>query len=270
MEITQHLLRVQAAVSIGALLLLWLLESWFPLLADRPERFRHAARNLGLGGLNLIVLGLGFSTAIAGVSAWAEAARFGLLNQLDAPVWLELPLALLLFDGWMYLWHRANHSVPLLWRFHRTHHADREVDVTTAMRFHTGEIVISTLLRLAVIPLFGLHVWQVIAYETLLVPVIAFHHSNVALPDAWDQRLRTILVSPNMHRVHHSNWQPETDSNFASVFSFWDRLWGTYRFRKDIRTLRFGLDGRNGARSSGSVNTSPPSPAPHSAPGTPG
>jgi sterol desaturase/sphingolipid hydroxylase (fatty acid hydroxylase superfamily) len=238
---TGGLFRVQAGVGIVVLLLLWLLETWLPLFADRPQRLRHAVRNLGVAGLNLVVIGLGFSAAVAGAAAWAEKAQFGLLNRWSGPLWAELLAAMLLFDAWMYLWHRANHALPFLWRFHRMHHSDPEVDVTTALRFHVGEIVISSALRLAVIPLLGLHLWQVILYETMLLPVIAFHHSNVPLPEVWDRRLRSVIVSPNMHRVHHSDWRPETDSNFASIFSWWDRLGRSFRLRQDVRTLRYGL-----------------------------
>jgi sterol desaturase/sphingolipid hydroxylase (fatty acid hydroxylase superfamily) len=237
----ERLFQAQAGVGIAVLLVLWLLETWFPLFADRPQRVRHALRNLAVGGLNLVVIGLGFSMATAGVAAWAESARFGLLNRFSGPPWAELIAALLLLDAWMYVWHRANHAVPFLWRFHRMHHSDPAVDVTTALRFHAGEIAISSALRLAVIPLLGLHLWQVILYEAILLPVIAFHHSNVALPEAWDRRLRAVIVSPNLHRVHHSDWQPETDSNFASVFSWWDRLGRSFRLRRDVRTLRYGL-----------------------------
>lgn len=196
-----------------------------------------------MGGLNMAVIGLGFSTATAGAAAWSQRMHFGLLNWLPAPLWLEVPLALLLLDAWMYLWHRANHAVPFLWRFHRMHHSDPAVDVTTALRFHLGEIGISSVLRLAVVPLLGLHLGHVILYEMLLLPVIGFHHSNVALPEAWDRRLRAVIVSPNMHHVHHSDWQPKTDSNFASIFSWWDRLGSSFRLRTDVRTLRYGLRG---------------------------
>jgi sterol desaturase/sphingolipid hydroxylase (fatty acid hydroxylase superfamily) len=238
---TRYLLQVQSVVAIGVLLLLWLLETWIPVFGDRPHRLRHAGRNLAIAGLNLLVIGLGFSTATAGVSAWAAEVRFGLLNRVTLPIWGELAIALVLFDAWMYLWHRANHIIPFFWRFHRVHHSDSEVDVTTALRFHVGEITLSSTLRLAVIPLLGLHLWEVILYETLLLPVIAFHHSNVAMPDAWDRWLRLVIVSPNMHRVHHSDWQPETDSNFSSIFSWWDRLGRSFRLRADVRTLRYGL-----------------------------
>jgi sterol desaturase/sphingolipid hydroxylase (fatty acid hydroxylase superfamily) len=238
---TDRLFHTQAAVGIVVLLLLWLLETWFPFFIDRPQRLRHDLRNLVVGGLNLTVIGLGFSAATASVAAWAERTQFGLLNRWAGPPWVELPVALLLFDAWMYLWHRANHAVPFLWRFHRMHHSDPAVDMTTALRFHFGEIAISSTVRLAVIPLLGLHLWEVILYETILLPVIAFHHSNVALPEAWDHWLRTVIVSPNMHRIHHSDWQPETDSNFASIFSWWDRLGRTFRQREDLRALHFGL-----------------------------
>src|SRR3954447_9778653 len=150
------LLTVQAGVSVAALLLLWLLETWLPLFVDRPHRLRHAARNLVIGGLNLAIIGLFFAGATAAVTAWAEARRFGLLHWLSWPLAVKLALGVLLFDAWMYLWHRANHGIPFLWRFHRMHHSDPNVDVTTALRFHSGEIVLSSLLRLAVIPLLGL------------------------------------------------------------------------------------------------------------------
>jgi sterol desaturase/sphingolipid hydroxylase (fatty acid hydroxylase superfamily) len=238
---TDDWLRAQSWVAVGTLLVLWLLETWVPFLIDRPGRLRHAARNLVMGGLNLLVIGFGFSAVTAAVATWAAQAQFGFLNLWSGPLWIETPLALLLFDGWMYGWHRANHAVPFLWRFHRMHHSDPDLDVTTALRFHAGEIVVSSVLRLAVIPLLGLRLWQVILYETLLLPVIAFHHSNVALPERWDRRLRALIVSPNMHRVHHSDWQPETDSNFASIFSWWDRLAGTFRLRDDVRALHYGL-----------------------------
>lgn len=237
-----QILKIQAYTAVPVLALLWVLESWAPVFTGRPHRFRHGARNLVVAGLNLMVISLLFASAVAASAAWAARAHFGLLHQIQAPFWLELPLALLLFDAWMYLWHRANHAAPFLWRFHRMHHSDSELDVTTALRFHFGEIAISSMLRLLVIPLLGLELWQVLLYETILLPVIAFHHSNVALPERYDRMLRGMVVSPNMHRVHHSDLRCETDSNYSSIFSWWDRLGGSFRLREDVRTLRYGLD----------------------------
>src|SRR5437867_3700266 len=134
------MMKIQTGIAVGVLAVLWLLETWVPLFAGRPRRYRHAFRNLAIGSLNLAVTGALFAGATAAITAWAERDRFGLLHQLSAPLWVEVPLALLLFDAWMYLWHRTNHRVPFLWRFHRMHHSDPDVDVTTALRFHFGEI----------------------------------------------------------------------------------------------------------------------------------
>jgi sterol desaturase/sphingolipid hydroxylase (fatty acid hydroxylase superfamily) len=142
----------------------------------------------------------------------------------------------------MYWWHRLNHRIPFLWRFHRMHHSDPRMDVTTANRFHIGEIALSSILRLPVIALLGLQLWELALYELAMFSVVQLHHANVALPGWLDRALRWIIVTPFMHKVHHSRWRPETDSNYSSLFSFWDRLFRTFRLRDDPRTLRLGLD----------------------------
>ena len=147
----------------------------------------------------------------------------------------------ILFDLWQYLWHRLNHKIPLLWRFHAVHHADRELSASSGLRFHTGEIVLSSLARLAILPLIGMTVPQLILYEAILIPVILFHHSNLRIPDTIDRRLRRMIVTPRMHWVHHSEFQPETDSNFSSVFSIWDRIFGSFRLVSDPHNLNLGL-----------------------------
>jgi sterol desaturase/sphingolipid hydroxylase (fatty acid hydroxylase superfamily) len=145
-----------------------------------------------------------------------------------------------LLDGWMYLWHRANHAIPLLWRFHRMHHSDRHLDVTSATRFHLGEHVGAALARLGLIPLLGLSVWELVIYDTLVLAITQFHHADISL-GRWDRWFRCPIVTPYMHKVHHSDWRPETDSNFSTVLSIWDRIAGTFRMRADPRTIRFGL-----------------------------
>jgi sterol desaturase/sphingolipid hydroxylase (fatty acid hydroxylase superfamily) len=164
------------------------------------------------------------------------------LHWLDAPAWVTWPLAILLFDGWMYDWHVLNHKVPLLWRFHAVHHSDREMDASSALRFHTGEIVLSGCGRLIVLPVLGMTMPQLLLYELLLQPVILFHHSNERVPARLDAMLRWLIVTPWMHWVHHSRWQPETDSNYASVLSVWDRIFGTFRLRSQPRQINLGLD----------------------------
>lgn len=218
---------------------LWL-ESVAPLFMDRPKRVRHGAGNLMIGLINGVVLTIGFTGLIVAAADWGAIHRVGLLHRLNLPLGTERLIGFLTFDLWMYLWHRANHTVPVLWRFHRVHHSDLEVDATSAYRFHLGEMLLSTLLRLAVIPLLGISVGNLVFYELILQPVILFHHSNIALPERWDRWMRKLIVSPNMHRVHHSEIPVETNSNYASIFSFWDRIWKTYR-QRELKTIRYGL-----------------------------
>jgi sterol desaturase/sphingolipid hydroxylase (fatty acid hydroxylase superfamily) len=142
----------------------------------------------------------------------------------------------------MYVWHVLNHKISFLWRFHAVHHADKEVDASTALRFHTGEIVFSTLARLVVLPLLGMTLPQLFLYEAILLPVILFHHSNVRVPYRLDTALRWLIPTPWMHWVHHSRWRPETDSNYGSVLSIWDRIFGTLRLRDDPWRLNLGLE----------------------------
>lgn len=221
---------------------LWVLESWVPFRKGRCRRLRHAARNLTLGLLNAATLALLAAPLMVRMTSWAEQSGIGLLRLVSLPVAVSTLLGLVLLDGWMYLWHRANHRFPLLWRFHRVHHSDPALDVTSAIRFHTGEILISAMLRLALIPLFGLSLWQLLLYDTLLLHVIQFHHSNVRFPERWDRWLRILIASPAMHRVHHSRIRSETDSNYASIFSGWDRLGGTFHWRHDVENICYGLD----------------------------
>jgi sterol desaturase/sphingolipid hydroxylase (fatty acid hydroxylase superfamily) len=235
-------------VTACGLILLVTLESWLPAAGGRHSRMRHTARNLALGLLNALALAPLAAPLIANVAGRAEISRFGLLNLLSLPPAISTVLAILLLDGWLYLLHRANHKLGFLWRFHRVHHSDPEMDTTTAIRFHAGEVLISSALRLAVIPLLGITLWQLLVYESLMAPVILFHHSNVNFPEKLDRWMRALIVSPAVHRVHHSRARIETDSNYSIIFSFWDRIGGTFRLRKDGRPVDFGLDEYDGQK----------------------
>ena len=228
-------------VEIISLGLVFWLEGIFPLFTGRKHRFPHAIRNVGIGILNGLVISLGFAAVTLKAIEIASHHSFGLLRQIQWPVWTEGLVAFILFDLWMYAWHVANHQIPFLWRFHRMHHSDLELDSTSALRFHTGEIVLSSLLRLIVIPLIGMNFIHLLIYEICLQPIIIFHHSNVALPERIDRVFRAFIVTPNMHRVHHSQVRDETDSNYSSIFSFWDRIINSFRKRQDARTLVYGL-----------------------------
>ncbi len=236
----EYLSHTKAAVTVGVLAVLWAWETWLPFFERRERRLRHAGRNLAVALLNTVVLAVAFSTGITFVAGWAQERGLGLLHVLGLGSPARLVLALVLLDGWMYLWHRANHTIPLLWRFHRMHHSETEMDVTTATRFHLGEHVGASVLRAGLIPLLGFEVWQLIVYDTLLIAVTMLHHANVSL-GRYDRWLRWLIVTPYMHKVHHSSWRPETDSNYSTVFSVWDRLARTFRMRADPKTLQFGL-----------------------------
>jgi sterol desaturase/sphingolipid hydroxylase (fatty acid hydroxylase superfamily) len=233
-----------------ALALLWSGEAWAPhfehFRGGLRDRLRHDARNFAFGIVNAVIAGLLFGGAAAAVAGWAEAEGVGLLRLLVLPAWAEAAVAFIVFDFWVYLWHRANHAIPFLWRFHRMHHSDRELDASTGLRFHTGEICLSAVLRLAILPLLGMTPWQLVLYEAVFLPVVLLHHSNVSLPRWIDRGLLALVVTPAMHRVHHSRIREETDSNYGSVFPWWDRLLGTFRLRDDPRTIPLGLDELDG------------------------
>ncbi|MCB1062315.1 MAG: sterol desaturase family protein [Verrucomicrobiae bacterium] len=238
---------VSAYLSIGLLVALLVWESGAPFFdAFRGEprrRVIHAGRNLFFTVANAIMISLGFAALWLWAANMAAANRFGILYWLNLSPGAGLIVSLLFFDLWTYWWHRLNHRIPFLWRFHRMHHSDPQMDVTTANRFHLGEIAISSLLRVPLILLIGAPLWHLALYEALMFPVVQFHHANVGLPHWLDRTLRIILVTPAMHKVHHSRWQPETDSNYTSMLSIWDRLFGTFRMREDLHSIRLGLDG---------------------------
>ena len=239
----------QVLAAVIGLTLLMLIEQAHPFFdffkGSLKEKGRHFLANMALGLTNAILITVFFVGAWLWASNWAYEHQFGLLNwmiQAGFPGWTHTLGAVLLFDLWMYGWHVMNHKIPFFWRFHRVHHADAAMDVTTASRFHTGEIVFSSLLRIGVILLLGVYLWELLLYETLMFAVVQFHHADIALPANVDQALRAVIVTPAMHKVHHSRWQPETDSNYSSLFSFWDRIGRTFRLHNPLKSLRIGLD----------------------------
>lgn len=212
------------------------------------ELLRHDLRNLLLGAVNALCLAPIFATALLVIEYQVTMRGFGLLNwlhlHLSTPKWLTMGLGLVLFDLWMYWWHRLNHAVPFLWRFHRMHHSDLAMDASTGVRFHPGEILLSGLARLIVLPVLGMPLTLLLVYEAILLPVVLFHHANIRVPRWLDFRLFQggLLVTPAMHRVHHSRRRAETNSNYASVLPVWDRLFGTLRVREDVKNIDYGLE----------------------------
>jgi sterol desaturase/sphingolipid hydroxylase (fatty acid hydroxylase superfamily) len=168
-------------------------------------------------------------TGAVGFALFAEGRKYGLFNSVTAPAWLSLVVSLLLLDLAIYLQHRVFHWVPLLWRLHRMHHADLDVDVTTGARFHPIEILLSLGIKFLVIVALGAPALAVLVFELGLNATSMFNHSNVRIPSSLEPLLRWLVVTPDMHRVHHSIVRRETDSNFGFNFPWWDRLFRTYR-----------------------------------------
>lgn len=214
---------------LGVLVLMAL---WERLTPRRPQSIKRLLRwpnNLGLVVLNTFVVRLLFPLAGVGMALLAQAKGWGLFNIVPAPAWFAIPAGLLLLDLTIYGQHVAFHAVPVLWRLHRVHHADLEFDVTTGLRFHPGEIVVSMLVKLLAIVVLGALPIVVLAFEVVLNATSIFNHGNVRLPPRLDRVLRLLVVTPDMHRVHHSIDRRETDSNFGFNVPWWDRLFGTYR-----------------------------------------
>ena len=244
MELFGLTLSWRPAAALGTLLALlgWeTAQPFFALFARSADRARHGALNLALGALNILVVALGFAALWLAVTQWAAARGFGLLPWLGLDPLARAALAVLLLDSWTYAWHRLNHRVPFLWRFHRLHHSDRAMDATTASRFHTGEIVLSSVLRVPVLALIGCRIEELALYEVLLFTVVQFHHANIGLPEWLDRPLRAVIVTPSMHKVHHSVVRAECDSNYSSLFSWWDRIFRTRKTVGDPRKIVFGV-----------------------------
>ena len=197
-----------------------------PLTRSRVIRW---ANNLGLTLLNTLLLRLAFPVAAAGVALHAAERGWGLGNVLPVPGWLAGILSLIALDFFIYCQHFLFHKVPLFWRLHRMHHTDLDLDVTSGFRFHPLEILLSMAIKMGIIVAIGAPAWSVILFEVLLNATSLFNHANIALNPGADRLLRLLIVTPDMHRVHHSVIIRETDSNFGFNFPWWDRLFGTYR-----------------------------------------
>ncbi len=197
-----------------------------PLTASKMVRWLN---NLGIVLFNNLLLRWLSPIAALGLALLAEEAHWGVLNHIDLPVWLGIIIAIILLDGIIYLQHVMFHALPLLWRLHRMHHADIDFDVTTGSRFHPFEIMLSLLIKFAAILLLGPPVVAVLLFEVILNVMAMFNHSNIVLPVTIDRWLRRLIVTPDMHRIHHSIQPHETNSNFGFNLSLWDRLFGTYQ-----------------------------------------
>ena len=226
---------------VGGITFFWLLESALPLFTHEYTKWRHAGINFFFTFTTIVVNFL-LAFVLVWSSDWVVANEFGLMQWVSLPVVVEAVAGLMLLDliG-AYAAHWTEHRVPVLWRFHLVHHTDQHVDTTTANRHHPGESVIRFIFTTLAVFIVGAPIWLVFIYQSLSALLSQFNHANITLPRWADKAIGWLVVTPDMHRVHHHYQLPLTDSNYGNIFSFWDRLFGTY-IVADNATLRYGVD----------------------------
>lgn len=223
----------KAVIVLATLAALFIMERVFPA-ARVKENLNRLARNFSLAGVNLLIGPL----IVLPVSQLASVHALGL-----RPVWWNMALDLVVLDFWIYAWHRMNHVVPFLWRFHEVHHLDEMLDTTTGLRFHFGEVALSSMVRAGVIWVLGVPIGTVVIFETLIVLMALFQHSNVKLPPAIERALSYVIVTPSIHWLHHHALRADTDSNYSTILSIWDRIFLSISFHQRAPDMDMGVEG---------------------------
>ncbi len=234
-------LTVPAAV--GALAVLVVMERKRPLRKPVESTTTRTGRNLAIAGLAACSLYLVEKPVTDRLTRWVENRRVGILNLVKLPKLVEGAAAVVLLDYTLYIWHVLTHKVPFLWRFHVVHHADRDLDASTALRFHFGELLISVAWRSAQIVVIGVSRSSFRAWQAFLLPSVLFHHSNLRLPLDVENKLSSLIMTPRLHGIHHSVEVSETDSNWSSGLTIWDRLHGTMRTDVPQSSIVIGAPG---------------------------
>jgi sterol desaturase/sphingolipid hydroxylase (fatty acid hydroxylase superfamily) len=227
----EPLLRLGVFLGVFALMTVW--EAIGPRRARALPRLKRWPGNIGISLVDALLTRLVAPAGAVGYALLVNSRKWGLLCQVNLPLWVEGLIAFVVLDLAIYFQHRVFHAVPMLWRLHRMHHADVELDVTSGARFHPAEILLSLGIKFAVITALGAPALAVLLFEIVLNGTAMFNHSNVRMPVFVERVLRWLMVTPDMHRVHHSVLRRETDSNFGFNFPWWDRLFGTYQPEPD-------------------------------------
>ncbi len=232
----------RSLILVGGITFFWLIESAVPLIKFSYNKWQHAAINIFFT-LTTIVINFALAFILLKTADWTVSNGFGILQWLpEMPLWLYMIVGLMLLDliG-AYFVHWAEHKVKCMWRFHLIHHTDTWVDTTSANRHHPGESVFRFIFTTAGVLLVGTPMWLVFMYQSISVLLSQFNHANITLPKALDKAISLLIISPDMHKVHHHYTQPYTDSNYGNIFSIWDRLFGTF-MTLDREKLVYGID----------------------------
>jgi sterol desaturase/sphingolipid hydroxylase (fatty acid hydroxylase superfamily) len=234
---------LNTALIFGTMAAVVVMELRRPLRKEREDKVVRNARNATFALLSAVTVGLAEKPVVAPLALAVHKKNLGLLKLFRLPVWADLLLSVLLLDYTLYVWHYLTHKVPFLWRFHRPHHVDRDLDASTALRFHFGELMLSVPWRAAQVRLIGVSPFGLALWQTLTLMEILFHHSNLRLPLALERRLCRFIVTPRMHGIHHSVVQGETDSNWGTICSWPDYLHGTVRLNVLQDSVDIGVIG---------------------------
>lgn len=224
----------------AGVLIYLLCEQSFSYRSPTVSRPRRWLANLPLSIMNGSIYHLLYTSSILSLALTVQERNLGLLNIVVLPEWLRIVAGVLILDFFIYIWHLLTHELPFLWRFHRVHHCDINMDVTTANRFHLGEFLITGLVRLAVIYTFGIGLTAYVLFEILVNLAVQFHHSSIRVPEWFERWWVVLFVPPFLHRIHHSVKIREQNSNYGVIFSFWDRLLGTMKTEVDQESILIG------------------------------
>ena len=225
----------------GGLVFFLILELRVPYRESSVSKLKRWMNNLSLTLFNTVLLSLIFSAAIVGTATYVQTHRFGILNMVEAPTWLKILFTVVFLDFMLYVWHLLNHEMPFLWRFHRVHHCDLNMDVSSATRFHIGELAISAVIKISIIFFLGAIPLGVFIFESTVVLCAQFHHSSLKVPKWFETLWWVFLVPPSMHRIHHSVIIKERNTNYGTIFSLWDRILGTLLADVDQAGIRIGV-----------------------------
>ncbi len=231
------------SIFLGGLALFLLLELAIPYRRPSVSKLKRWFINLGMTVFNSLVLRLIYAGAVLGVSAYVTTHQVGLLYLLPLPYWARVVITVVFLDLLLWVWHLLNHVVPLFWRFHRVHHTDLNMDVSTATRFHLGELTISEAIKLGLVYFLGADLLGVLIFESALVLAAQFEHSSLIVPAGLERVWWWLLVPPSMHRIHHSVVISERNSNYGTIFSLWDRVLGTLVKEVDQGRIKIGVGG---------------------------
>jgi sterol desaturase/sphingolipid hydroxylase (fatty acid hydroxylase superfamily) len=216
-------------------------EAQRPMRRATQPKSKRVLVNLGIAATAALLLRFSFYPLVIAVAVKVEDQQFGLLHWLKAPASITIALSVVLLDWTLYYWHWMLHKIPILWRFHNVHHVDLDLDTSTALRFHFGELAISAFYRSAQIFIFGISPFNLAVFELLITTFAQFHHSNIRLPIALERALSKITITPKMHGIHHSTIRSETDSNFGTIFSVWDYLHHSFKIDVPQSRIKIGV-----------------------------